>query len=144
MIESSVLDALVSRAAVELARVCVARPALAKRCERAVGILGAHAADPRAGVIVAVLRGGELVGFRVRSQGGDPSRASRRYRVEAKGSWPCSCPDARADARHRRRDASRACKHGLAAWALWRAASGALASEEVETVMAELRARRAA
>ncbi len=128
MIESSV--PLVTRAAVELARVSVLRPELEGRCRRAVEILEAHAASPRSGVIVALLRAGALVGFRVRSQqgalpGADPSRAGRRYRVEARGSWPCSCPDARPHARHRLRDASRACKHALAAWALWRAALAA-------------------
>lgn len=137
MIEASVLDVLVSRATVELARVSVARPPLAKRCDRAVEILAAHAADPRAGVLVAQTRGGVLVGFRVRSQGKDPSRAGRRYSVEASGSWPCNCPDARLGNPARRRGSSLACKHGLAAWSFMRAASGAL-SPEVERVAAEV------
>jgi hypothetical protein len=68
------------------------------------------------------VRGGELVGYLVRGSGGAV------YRVEAKGSWRCSCPDHHG--RHRRRsEGSRACKHALACWALWRAASGAQSPE---------------
>ena len=55
---------------------------------RAEGILAGHVvAAPRAGVIRARVRGGELVGYLVRGSGGAV------YRVEAKGSWRCSCPD---------------------------------------------------
>ena len=114
MIGSSVLDVLVTRAAVELARVSVARPALAQRCERAAGILAEQSSG--GGVIRAQVRGGALVGYLVRGSGGAV------YRVEARGSWRCSCPDHHG--RHRGRDSSRACKHALACWALWRAASG--------------------
>lgn len=128
MSKQSVLRELADRAAVELARVAAARPALGSRCERAVGILAEHAAAPRSGRIRAQLRGGELVGYLVRGSGGAV------YRVEAMGSWRCSCPDHHG--RHRRRGTSRACKHGLAVWALWRAASGARVPE-VERVMAE-------
>jgi len=120
------------RAAVELARVAAARPALGSRCERAAGILADHAAAPRSGVVRAQVRGGELVGYLVRGSGGAV------YRVEAKGSWRCSCPDHHG--RHRRRGSSRACKHGLAVWALWRAASAApspAVAAVVETVEAE-------
>jgi hypothetical protein len=131
MIRESVLEVLASRASVELGRVAMVRPALAKRCERAEGILARHVAVPRAGLIRARVRGGELVGYLVRGSGGAV------YRVEAKGSWRCSCPDHHG--RHRRRaEGSRACKHGLACWALWRAASGAqspevtAAAEEIE------------
>jgi len=127
------------RASVELARVAAVRPALGKRCERAEGILAGHVAAPRAGVIRARVRGGELVGYLVRGSG----RAV--YRVEAMGSWRCSCPDHHG--RHRRRaECSRACKHGLACWALWRAASGAqspevtAAAEELERRHGEARA----
>src|SRR5918993_2897882 len=75
-------------------------------------------AAPRAGVIWARVRNGVLVGYLVRGSDGAV------YRVEAKGSWRCSCPDHHG--RHRRRsEGSRACKHGLACWALWRAAVGA-------------------
>ena len=115
MIEGSVLDVLVGRAVRELARVSAARPALASRCSRAAGILDRHFADPRSGVIRAQLRGGELAGYLVRGSGGAV------YRVEASGSWRCSCPDHHG--RHRRRGSSRACKHGLAVWALWWRAS---------------------
>jgi hypothetical protein len=84
--------------------------------------LTGHVAAPRAGVIRARVRSGELVGYLVRGSGGAV------YRVEAKGSWRCSCPDHHG--RHRRpSEGSRACKHGLACWALWRAASGAQSSE---------------
>ena len=108
---------MADRAAVELARVAVARPALGTRCERAKGILAKHVVSPRQGLIRAQLHGGELVGYLVRGSGGAV------YRVEAKGSWRCSCPDHHG--RHRRSSAgSRACKHGLACWALWRAAVG--------------------
>ncbi len=119
MSKGSVLQELADRAAVELVRVAAARPALSSRCERAAGILANHAVSPRRGFIRAQVRGGELVGYLVRGSGGAV------YRVEAKGSWRCSCPDHHG--RHRRRDSSRACKHGLACWALWRAAVGATA-----------------
>jgi hypothetical protein len=115
--KGSVLQEMADRAAVELARVALARPALSSRCERAECILAEHAVSPRRGLIRAQLRGGELVGYLVRGSGGAV------YRVEAKGSWRCSCPDHHG--RHRRHGASRACKHGLACWALWRAAVGA-------------------
>jgi hypothetical protein len=121
MIRSSVLEVLASRAGAELGRVAAARPALAKRCGRAEGILAEHAAAPGAGRIRARVRGGELVGCLVRGSGGAV------YRVEAKGSWRCSCPDHHSH--RRRRDSSRACKHALACWALWRAASGAWSPE---------------
>lgn len=84
-------------------------------------------------------RGGELVGYLVRGSGGAV------YRVEARGSWRCSCPDHHG--RHRGgRGSSRACKHGLAVWALWRAAAGgspaALAVEtEIGVLREGLRAR---
>ena len=139
MISESVLEVLASRSGVELGRVATVRPALAKRCERAEGILAGHLAAPRAGLIRARVRGGELVGYLVRGSG----RAV--YRVEAMGSWRCSCPDHHG--RHRRRaEGSRACKHGLACWALWRAASGAqspevtAAAEELERRHGEARA----
>jgi len=122
MIRESVLDVLASRASVELGRVAMVRPALEKRCERAEGILAGHVSSPLAGVIRARVRSGELVGYLVRGSGGAV------YRVEAKGSWRCSCPDHHG--RHRRRaEGSRACKHALACWALWRAASGAQSPE---------------
>src|SRR5687768_2919085 len=122
MIRQSVLEVLASRASVELGRVAMVRPALAKRCERADGILARHVASPRAGVIRARVRTGELVGYLVRGSGGAV------YRVEAKGSWRFSCPDHHG--RHRRRsEGSRACKHALTCWALWRAASGAHSPE---------------
>jgi hypothetical protein len=118
MITESVLEVLAARAGVELGRVAMVRPSLAKRCERAEGILAGHVAAPRAGVIRARVRGGELVGYLVQGSG------EAVHRVEAKGSWRCSCPDHHG--RHRRRaEGSRACKHALACWALWRAASGA-------------------
>ncbi len=124
MIRQSVLEVLASRAGVELGRVAAVRPALGKRCERAEGILAGHVAAPRAGLIWARVRGGELVGYLVRGSGGAV------YRVEAKGSWRCSCPDHHG--RHRRRTGgSRACKHALACWALWRVASGARSPEVV-------------
>jgi hypothetical protein len=98
------------------------RPAIAKRCERAEGILAGHVASPRASVIRARVQSGELVGYLVHGSGGAV------YRVEAKGSWRCSCPDHHG--RHRRRsEGSRACKHALACWALWRVASGAQSPE---------------
>jgi hypothetical protein len=116
--EQSVLQQLADRAAAELARVAAVKPSLRSRCERAANILADHAEAPRSGVIRGQLRGGELVGYLVRGRGGAV------YRVEAKGSWRCSCPDHHG--RHRRRsEGSRACKHGLAVWALWRAASSA-------------------
>jgi hypothetical protein len=122
MITESVLEVLVSRASVELGRVAMVRPALGKRCERAEGILAGYVASPRAGLIRARVRSGELVGYLVRGSGGAV------YRVEAKGSWRCSCPDHHG--RHRRRaEGSLACKHALACWALWRAASGAQSPE---------------
>ncbi len=124
MIRESVLEVLASRASVELGRVAAVRPALRKRCERAEGILAGHVAAPHAGMIQARVRGGELVGYLVSGSGGAV------YRVEAKGSWRCSCPDHHG--RHRRRSGgSRACKHALACWALWRAASGARSPEVV-------------
>lgn len=133
MIKDSLLEVLATRASVELARVATVRPALGKRCERAEGILARHVAAPRAGVIRARVRGGELVGYLVRGSGGAV------YRVEAMGSWRCSCPDHHG--RHRRRaEGSRACKHGLACWALWRAASGAQ-SPEVTAAAEELERR---
>ncbi len=136
MSKQSVLQELANRAAVELARVAAARPALSSRCERAVGILAEHAASPRSGLIRAQLRGGELVGYLVRGSGGAV------YRVETKGSWRCSCPDHHG--RHRLlQGSSRACKHGLAAWALWQAAVGA-PSPAVAVVEAEVRRERAA
>jgi len=119
---------MADRAAVELARVAVARPALSARCERAEGILANHAVSPRRRLIRAQLRGGELVCYLVLGSGGAV------YRVEAKGSWHCSCPDHHG--RHRRHGSSRACKHGLACWALWRAAVGAPVSA-VEVQRAE-------
>lgn len=134
MSKQSVLQVLADRAAVELARVAAARPALGSRCERAVGILVEHAVSPHRGLIRAQLRGGELVAYLVRGSGGAV------YRVEAKGSWRCSCPDHHG--RHRRRDSSRACKHGLACWALWRAAVGAPVPA-VAAVEAEIRRARA-
>lgn len=116
MSKQSVLQEMADRAAVELARAAVARPALGTRCERAKGILAKHVVSPRQGLIRAQLHGGELVGYLVRGSGAV-------YRVEAKGSWRCSCPDHHG--RHRRlSEGSRACKHGLACWALWRAAVG--------------------
>ena len=135
--KQSLLQELADRAAVELARVAAARPALGSRCERAEGILANHAAAPRSGVIRAQLRGGELVGYLVRGSGGAV------YRVESKGSWRCSCPDHHG--RHRRRGSSRACKHALAVWALWRAAVGASeATPTVAGVEASRRRERAA
>ena len=137
MIKESLLEVLAARAGAELGRVAAARPALRKRCERAEGILAGHAAAPRAGLIRARLRGGELVGYLVSGSGGAV------YRVEAKGSWRCSCPDHHG--RHRRRGGgSRACKHALACWAIWRAASGAqppeVAAEEIEREHGEAQA----
>jgi hypothetical protein len=132
--KGSVLQELADRAAVELVRVAAARPALSSRCERAAGILANHAVSPRRGLIRAQVRGGELVGYLVRGSGGAV------YRVEAKGSWRCSCPDHHG--RHRRRDSSRACKHGLACWALWRAAVGAPVPAVV-AVETEIRRERA-
>ncbi len=124
MIRESVLEILAARAGVELGRVAMVRPALKKRCERAEGILAGHVAAPHAGVIRARVRSGELAGYLVRGSGGAV------YRVEAKGSWRCSCPDHHG--RHRRRaEGSRVCKHALACWALWRAASGAQSPEVV-------------
>lgn len=122
MIRQSVLEVLASRAGVELGRVATARPALEKRCERAKGILAGHVAAPRAGLIRARVCGSELVGYLVSGSGGAV------YRVDAKGSWRCSCPDHHGQ--HRRRGGgSRACKHALACWALWRAASVTQSSE---------------
>jgi hypothetical protein len=116
--EQSVLQRLADRAAVELARVAAVKPSLRSRCERAANILADHAEAPRLGVIRGQLRGGELVGYLVRGSGGAV------YRVEARCSWRCSCPDHHG--RHRRRsEGTRACKHGLAVWALWRASSSA-------------------
>jgi len=138
MIGSSVLDVLVTRASVELGRVAALRPALGSRCERAAGILAEHAAAPRAGLIRARFRGGEIVGYLVRGSGGAV------YRVETKGSWRCSCPDHHG--RHRQlrsREGSRACKHGLACWVLWRAASGTQ-PPEVLAVVQEIERERAA
>lgn len=136
MIESSVLEVLVTRASVELGRVAALRPALRKRCERAAGIIAEHAEVPRAGLIRVQFRGSELVGYLVRGSGGAV------YRVEARGSWRCSCPDHHG--RHRRRrEGSRACKHGLACWALWRAASGTQ-PPEVLAVVQEIERERAA
>jgi hypothetical protein len=75
-------------------------------------------------VIRARIQGGELVGYLVRGSGGAV------YRVGAKDSWRCSCPDHHG--RHRRRTGgSCACKHGLACWALWRAASRVQSPEAV-------------
>jgi hypothetical protein len=75
-------------------------------------------AAPWTGLIRARVRSGELVGYLMRASGG------AIYRVEAKGSWRCSCPDHHG--RHRgRAEGSRACKHALACGALWRAAPGA-------------------
>ena len=122
MIKQSVLEVLARRASVELRCVAAVRTALAKRCERAEGILAGHVSSPHAGVIRARIQGGELVGYLVRGSGGAV------YRVEAKGSLRCSCPDHHG--RHRQRsEGSRACKHVLACGALWRAASGAQAPE---------------
>jgi hypothetical protein len=127
MIKQSVLEVLASRASVELGRVAAVRPSLEKRCERAEGILAGHVASPRAGVIRARFRSRELVGYLVRGSGGAV------YRVETKSSWRCSCPDHHG--RHRRRaEGSRACKHALACWALWRAASGAQSPEALTRV----------
>lgn len=124
MIKDSVLDGMAARASVELGRVAAARPGLEKRCERAEGILERHVASPRVGAIRARVRGVELVGYLVRGSGGAV------YRVGAEGSWRCSCPDHHG--RHRRRArGSRACKHALVCWALWRAASGAKSPEAV-------------
>jgi hypothetical protein len=124
MIRDSVVEVLAARAGAQLGRVAMVRPALAKRCERAEGILARHVAEPRAGVIRARVQSGELAGYLVRGSGGAV------YRVEAKGSWRCSCPDHHG--RHRRRaEGSRACKHALACWALWRAALGDCAPEVV-------------
>ncbi len=134
MSKQSVLQELADRAAVELARVAAARPALSSRCERAAGILAEHAASPSSGAIRGQLRGVELVGYLVRGSRGAV------YRVEARGSWRCSCPDHHG--RHRRRGSSRACKHALAVWALWRAAVGAPAPA-VAVVEAEIRRERA-
>ncbi|MDP9484500.1 MAG: hypothetical protein M3Q49_01690 [Actinomycetota bacterium] len=114
MIGSSLAEGLAGRATMELGRVAAARPELGSRCERAAAIVARHLESPRSCVIRAQLRGGELVGYLVCGRGG------AIYRVEAKGSWRCSCPDHYG--RHRRRGSSRACKHALAVWALWRAA----------------------
>lgn len=107
--EKNVAEILASRAAVELLRVISERPHLARRCEKAAEILADHARHRGARIIRAQVRGGKLVGYLV--------SGSRRqvYRIEASGKWRCSCPD------YHRRDA--VCKHGLAAWALHRAAS---------------------
>jgi hypothetical protein len=127
MIKDSLLEVLATRASVELGRVAMVRPVLKKRCERAEGILARHVAEPRAGLIRVRVRSGELVGYLVRGSGGTV------YRVEAKGSWRCSCPDHHG--RHRQRgEGSRACKHALACWALWRAASGAQSPEALTRV----------
>lgn len=137
MSEQSVLQEMADRAAVELARVAVVRPALSTRCERAEGILAKHVVSPRQRLIRAQLHGGELVGYLVRGSGGAV------YRVEAKGSWRCSCPDHHGG--HRRHGSSRACKHGLACWALRRVAVGtpvpAVSAVEAQQVERE-RAKR--
>ncbi|MEW6637213.1 MAG: hypothetical protein AB1425_10440 [Actinomycetota bacterium] len=133
MSRQSVLQVLTDRAAVEIARVAAARPGLSSRCERAAGILAEHALSPRRRLIRAQVRGGELVGYLVQGSGGAV------YRVEAKGLWRCSCPDHHG--RHRLlQGSSRACKHALAVWALWRAAVGAPAP----AVEAQVRRERAA
>src|SRR5215204_382292 len=79
LIRNSVLEVLAARAGVELGRVAMVRPALAKRCERAEGILLGHVAAPQASLIRARIQGGELVGYLVSGSGGAV------YRVEAKG-----------------------------------------------------------
>ena len=127
------MEGLVERAAVELGRVAAARPELGSRCERAAAIVSRHLEAPRSCAIRAQLRGGELVGYLVRGSGG------AIYRVEARGSWRCSCPDHHG--RHRGRGASRACKHGLAVWALWRAVAGG-PSPAVLAVEAEIERER--
>jgi hypothetical protein len=122
MIRESVLEVLAEPACVELGRVATVRPSLEKRCERAEGILARHVSSPHARLIRARVRSGESVGYLIHGSGGAV------YRVEAKGSWRCSCPDHHG--RHRRRsEGSRACKHALACWALWRAASGVRSPE---------------
>jgi hypothetical protein len=64
---------------------------------------------PAPGVDPAQLRGGVLIGYLVRGSGGAV------YRVEAKGSWRCSCPDHHG--RHRRRsEGSRAGRCGGRRW----------------------------
>jgi hypothetical protein len=92
--------------------------------ERRGWLLRASGSPSNGSLIRVRVRSGELVGYLVRGSGGAV------YRVEAKGSWHCSCPDHHG--RHRRRsEGSRACKHALACWALWRTASGARSPEVV-------------
>ncbi len=93
----------------QIERLREARPALSSRISRAENMIVTHLSCPRANIIWARVRGGELVGYLVKGSAGAV------YVVEPANGWGCSCPDA-----HRR---GKGCKHGLACWALWRASA---------------------
>ena len=116
--QGSVLQEMADRAAVELARVAAARPALSSRCERAEGILAKHVVSPRAGAhpgAASRRRARRLPGAGLRRRG-LPGRGEGLVALLVPGPPRAASP---AD------EGSRACKHGLACWALWRAAVGA-------------------
>jgi len=93
----------------QVERLREARPALSSRISRAENIIVTHLSCPKANIVRARVRGGELVGYLVKGSGGAV------YVVEPANSWSCSCPDT-----HRR---GKGCKHSIACWALWRASA---------------------
>jgi SWIM zinc finger len=109
-VPSTPQELLAERVEAELDRLRVARPALADRLDRAAGILLLQLSSPPRLRPVRVRVGAAGARFLVSSV----TARGCVYVVDPR-SWSCSCPD------WHRRDGTSPCKHGLAAFILWRA-----------------------
>ena len=108
----SPLERIAERAEQEIFRLKEMRPALSSRIDRAATILVMHLSSPRSLKTMRVRVGAGGQRFLVAS--GSASSAGAVYVVDPY-TWSCSCPDY-----HRRNGG--ACKHAIAAYALWRCA----------------------
>lgn len=107
-IPPAVANDLLDRLELELARLERGRPHLAERVQRASNLIVSHLAGRPSRPVVRVRT---TPSGRARFLFNSLATSGVVYSVEP-GSWSCTCPD-----RHRRGDA---CKHSIAAYALWR------------------------
>ena len=129
MIEGSVVDAVAERVERELERVRAARPHIASRVERAGNILVTHLSCRRQRLVRVMVDRDGRPRFLVSGSKGAV------YAVDPADGFSCTCPD------HHRRGA--ACKHGIAAYVLWRASRPATAvpttpAEQTEEIPSEI------
>ncbi len=110
---STSLEQIAQRVEEELERLRELRPALDARIDRASSILVGHLASRRARILK--VRIGADRRPRVLVTSTSPGSAGAIYVVDPTD-WSCSCPD------YHRRGGEGVCKHGIAAYVLWRAA----------------------